>query len=59
MPCLAKYTRHTVKQDDKLCRIQVYKKPIAAYAFTDSDYPKRVIFAFLNQALETFLEKTG
>lgn len=54
MPCLSKYTRYTVKQDDNLCHIQVSKKPVAAYAFTDGDYPKRVIFGFLNKALEIF-----
>ena len=36
LPCVSKYTRHTVKQDDKLCYIQVSKKPVAAYAFVDS-----------------------
>jgi len=55
MTCLPKYSRHTVKQDDKLCHIQVSKKPVAAYAFTDGDYPKRVIFGFLNKVLEIFL----
>lgn len=35
MPCLSKYTRHTVKQEDKLCHIQVSKRPVAAYAFAD------------------------
>ena len=40
MPCLPRHSRHTVEQEDKLCNIQVNKKPIAAYAFTDSDYPK-------------------
>jgi synaptobrevin family protein YKT6 len=59
MSCLPKYTRHTVKQDDKLCHIQVWKTPVAAYAFVDADYPKRVIFAFLNKVLEIFFEKTG
>lgn len=59
MTCLPKYSRHTVKQDDKLCHIQVSKKPVAAYAFTDGDYPKRVIFGFLNKVLEIFLQKTG
>lgn len=55
MSCLPKYTRHTVKQDDKLCHIQVSKKPVAAYAFTDGNYPKRVIFGLLNKVLEIFL----
>ena len=54
MSCLPKYTRHTVKQDDKLCYIQVSKKPVAAYAFTDGDYQKRIIFAFLNKVLDIF-----
>jgi hypothetical protein len=54
MPCLPKYTRHTVKQEDKLCHIQVSKKPISAYAFADGDYQKRVIFTFLNKVLDIF-----
>ncbi len=51
MSCLPKYTRHTVKHDDKVCHIQVSKKPVAAYAFVDQDYPKRVIFGLLEKVL--------
>lgn len=59
MPCLSKYTRHTVQQDDKLCHIQVSKRPVAAYAFVDEAYPQRIIFAFLNKVLDVFFDKVG
>lgn len=59
LPCLSKHTRHTVAQEDKLCHIQVAKKPVAAYAFVDKDYPKRVVFVLLNKVLEVFFEKVG
>ena len=59
LPCLSKYTRHTVKQEDKLCHIQVSKRPVAAYAFVDENYPQRVIFSFLNKVLDIFFEKVG
>jgi hypothetical protein len=54
MSCLPKYTRHTVKQEDKLCYIQVSNKPVAAYAFTDGDYTKRVVFSLLEKVLAIF-----
>lgn len=59
LPCLSKHSRHVVKQDDKLCFMQMSNKPMAAYAFADENYPQRVIFAFLNKVLEAFLEKVG
>ena len=34
-------------------------KPVAAYAFVSEGYPERVIFAFLNKALDIFFEKFG
>lgn len=59
LPCLSKSTRHTVSQEDKLCHIQVAKKPVAAYVFVDKDYMKRVAFVLLNKVLEIFFAKTG
>lgn len=32
---------------------------VGAYLFCDKDYPKRIAFAFLNNALELFFKKTG
>lgn len=58
MSCLPKYTRHTVKHEDKLCHIQVSKKPVAAYGFADINYPKRVIFGLLNKVIDIFFEQT-
>ena len=34
-------------------------KPVAAYAFVNQGYPDRVVFAFLNKALDAFFEKVG
>jgi len=52
-------TRNTVIHDDKVCHIQMSNRPVAAYAFVNQGYPERVIFAFLNKALDLFFERFG
>ena len=34
-------------------------KPVAAYAFTDQNYPQRVVFALLRKSLDIFFDKVG
>jgi synaptobrevin homolog YKT6 len=58
-PCVAKNTRNSVVHEDKVCHIQMSSKPVAAYAFVNQGYPERVIFAFLNKALEVFFDRVG
>jgi hypothetical protein len=59
MPCFSNNTRHNVEQLDKMCYVQISKNPVAAYAFTDDKYSRRVIFEFLNKVLDIFFNKVG
>lgn len=56
MPILPKGSRHSIKYDEINCHVQLTEDLIAAYAFTDLNYPKRVIFTFLRKALDEFQE---
>jgi synaptobrevin family protein YKT6 len=59
MKGLGKNTRNTVEHEGSLCHIQRHSLPIAAYAFVDKEYPVRIAYSLLNQALQIFVDKTG
>lgn len=59
MKGLGKNTRNTVEHQGTLCHIQRHSLPIAAYAFVDKDYPVRIAYSLLNQALQIFVDRTG
>ena len=42
-----------------MVHIHISNRPVAAYAFVNQGYPERVIFAFLNKALDLFFERFG
>ena len=56
---LAKNTRNTVEHEENFCHIQRDSEAIAAYAFCDQDYPRRIAYALLNKALAAFKSKMG
>lgn len=51
---LPKNTRNTVEHEENVCHIQRDSEAIGAYAFCDKDYPRRIIFAFLNKVIAAF-----
>jgi hypothetical protein len=52
--------RNTIKHEGHLCHVKIHENgELGCYAFTDGNYPQRVIYNCIGEALTTFYKEIG